>query len=142
MERDYKSYSLKELLESLDSIDQESYPERVGKIEEETNKRKGGNENIATPNENMARREYGSSAQLVLFCLGIISFFLAGPVLTSGKVIGRREHFYSKVEDPVMFYLFTVFLLVAGISFFFISTIKEKTKVNQPQPISSDFGNI
>lgn len=128
MDPDYTSYTLKELLESLDSIDEESYPERVDSIKIEIKKRKSSNENIAPSNEKMENSQYGNSPQLILLCLGIISLFLGGLALMSGEVIGRRGYSYTKAEDPVIFYTITILLLAAGISFFLYIYFKRKER--------------
>lgn len=113
MNNDYKNYSRKELLEALDSIDRDRFPERYQMLVEELRRPERNTlelkeqERIAEKRE---RREYKG-----IFILLVSSFFYLWSFLVAYKqqfYLGRHKRRLITFEDNPEFFVVMVVLAI------------------------------
>lgn len=116
MQPDYKNYSVDELSEALDSIDKQSYPERVESIKNEL-KLKGYCEPVVPVEEVFAEpkeeKPLGPISQIVAVLIAILFSWFAFSAIQTGSISGRRGREYTYESSPIMFlFLLSVDILL------------------------------
>ena len=113
MEVDFTKYTLSELRDCREQIDEKAYPERVKKIEEQIAIRIKSGDLKKTPKE-MSKKEsetfqwaWGNLFLSLIFALLAISGISKGSIGNSAK-IGN----YNVSESPFEFWLFIAFLFL------------------------------
>lgn len=122
-EPDYKSYSLSELQEALESIDSERFKARFERLQNEIAQR--GTDDTPPVKENTEIIDPQTKIRLsVLFTM-----FFTIPLMTygcydaikTGEISFRSWHF-SLIEQPTHYWFFTGFL-AAGTLFLFVAVV-------------------
>ncbi|MGS0497248.1 hypothetical protein ACU8V4_08600 [Pseudoalteromonas mariniglutinosa] len=104
-ELNYKNYTLQELLEAQETIDQELFPLRYQQLCTEIKLKQSDPHQIGL----VERKEYFNNLIFAKIIMALLSWFLASELYSSWQlgVVSFKKSDYSLADNPQMFYFLT-----------------------------------
>lgn len=139
MEPSYETYSLKELVEALSSIDREAYPERVAKITAEIDMRRGpqapksdtkikeSSEELNDSKESDEEDQPISIFSRVLFIAAAIVMFYSSWESIVNEQAYSREGIVTLEDSPYSYYFRILIFFSMGVALLY-SGFKDKVR--------------